>query len=133
MNICDTIQSPTVPLAAFLSALRAERTKLLTLGDPLSICLAFARDEEIVAESHSRMALALLSHDMFEGLFAKTALATDIELFDDFPSRYHVHAKRQHRWAHRQQARPVWDGPSSLVLRRQRMPAVPFRGRTVNH
>lgn len=42
---------------------------------------------------------ALLSHDMFEGLFAKTALATDIELFDDFPARYHVHAKRQHRWA----------------------------------
>lgn len=53
-----------VPLAAFLAALRAERTKLLTLGDPLSICLAFARDEEIVAKSHARMALALLSHDL---------------------------------------------------------------------
>jgi cellobiose phosphorylase len=42
---------------------------------------------------------ALLSHDLFEGLFARTALATDIELYDDFPARYHVHAKRQHRWA----------------------------------
>jgi len=33
---------------------------------------------------------ALLSHDLFEGLFARVALATDIELFDDFPSKYHV-------------------------------------------
>ncbi|MCO6431985.1 MAG: hypothetical protein J5J00_14090 [Deltaproteobacteria bacterium] len=41
---------------------------------------------------------AILSHDLFEGLFAKVALATDIELFDDFPSKYHVHARRQHRW-----------------------------------
>ncbi len=41
---------------------------------------------------------ALLSHDLFEGGFARCALATDIELFDDFPSKYHVHAKRQHRW-----------------------------------
>ena len=30
----------------------------------------------------------LLSHDLFEGIFARTALATDIELFDDFPSHY---------------------------------------------
>lgn len=40
----------------------------------------------------------LLSHDLFEGLFARTALATDIELFDDFPSKYNAYAKRQHRW-----------------------------------
>ena len=30
----------------------------------------------------------LLSHDLFEGIFARTALATDIELFDEFPSHY---------------------------------------------
>lgn len=41
---------------------------------------------------------ALLSHDLFEGIFARVGLATDIELYDDFPSKYHVHAKRQHRW-----------------------------------
>lgn len=40
----------------------------------------------------------LLSHDLFEGIFARVALASDIELYDDFPSKYHVHAKRQHRW-----------------------------------
>ena len=41
----------------------------------------------------------LLSHDLFEGIFARTALASDIELFDDFPSHYEAAAARQHRWA----------------------------------
>jgi cyclic beta-1,2-glucan synthetase len=41
----------------------------------------------------------LLSHDLFEGIFARTALATDIELFDEFPSHYEVSAMRQSRWA----------------------------------
>ncbi len=41
----------------------------------------------------------LLSHDLFEGLFARAALATDIELFDEFPSHYEAAASRQHRWA----------------------------------
>jgi cyclic beta-1,2-glucan synthetase len=42
---------------------------------------------------------ALLSHDLFEGLFARAGLVTDIELFEDFPARYEVAARRQHRWA----------------------------------
>lgn len=41
---------------------------------------------------------ALLSHDLFEGLFARVGLASDVELFDEFPTRYNVYAKRQHRW-----------------------------------
>src|SRR5271170_2733834 len=41
----------------------------------------------------------LLSHDLFEGIFARAALASDIELFDEFPSHYEVAAARQHRWA----------------------------------
>lgn len=64
MNMLETIRAPAAPLAAFLTALRSERAKLLTLGDPLSICLAFARDEAMVAESRARAALTLLSHDM---------------------------------------------------------------------
>lgn len=40
----------------------------------------------------------LLSHDMFEGIFARAGLASDIEVVEDFPSRYDVVAKRQHRW-----------------------------------
>src|SRR5262249_30080477 len=42
---------------------------------------------------------ALLSHDLFEGLFARAGLVSDIELFEEFPSSYEVSAARQHRWA----------------------------------
>ena len=42
---------------------------------------------------------ALLSHDLFEGIFARAGLVTDIELFEEFPSRYEEAAARQHRWA----------------------------------
>ncbi len=41
---------------------------------------------------------ALLSHDLFESLFARAALVTDIELLDDYPTSYLAYAKRQHRW-----------------------------------
>jgi cyclic beta-1,2-glucan synthetase len=42
---------------------------------------------------------ALLSHDLFEGIFARAGLVTDIELFDEFPSHYLEASARQHRWA----------------------------------
>ncbi len=42
---------------------------------------------------------ALLSHDLYEGVFARAGLVTDVELFDEFPSNYLVSAARQHRWA----------------------------------
>lgn len=41
---------------------------------------------------------AILSHDLFEGLFARTALLTDIELIDDYPQSYRAFFTRQHRW-----------------------------------
>jgi cyclic beta-1,2-glucan synthetase len=41
---------------------------------------------------------SLLSHDLFESLFARAALATDIELLDEYPTSYDAYAKRQHRW-----------------------------------
>jgi len=41
---------------------------------------------------------ALLSHDLFESLFARAALTTDIELLDDYPSSYEAYSKRLHRW-----------------------------------
>ncbi|HUL71931.1 MAG TPA: glucoamylase family protein, partial [Vicinamibacterales bacterium] len=41
---------------------------------------------------------ALLSHDLFEGLFARAALVTDVEVVDDYPSNVLAHARRQHRW-----------------------------------
>ena len=42
---------------------------------------------------------ALLSHDLFEGTFARAGFASDVEVVDDFPSRYDVSARRHHRWA----------------------------------
>jgi len=42
---------------------------------------------------------ALLSHDLFEGLFTRAGLVTDIELFEHAPSHYGVAAARHHRWA----------------------------------
>ncbi|HVS12514.1 MAG TPA: glucoamylase family protein [Thermoanaerobaculia bacterium] len=41
---------------------------------------------------------ALLSHDLFEGIYARTALVSDVELVDDYPSSVLAHARRQHRW-----------------------------------
>jgi cyclic beta-1,2-glucan synthetase len=41
---------------------------------------------------------AILSHDLFESLYARTALITDIEVVDDYPASVLAHARRRHRW-----------------------------------
>ncbi len=40
----------------------------------------------------------ILSHDLIEGAHVRVGLASDIELFDDFPQGYQSYAKRAHRW-----------------------------------
>lgn len=40
----------------------------------------------------------ILSHDLLESTYLRTALLTDIELFDDYPSTYLNYIKRNHRW-----------------------------------
>jgi cyclic beta-1,2-glucan synthetase len=40
----------------------------------------------------------LVSHDLFEGIHGRTALATDIVLFEEYPSHYTAYARRMHRW-----------------------------------
>ena len=40
----------------------------------------------------------MLSHDLFESIFARAALVSDIEFLDDYPTQYDTYAKRQHRW-----------------------------------
>jgi cyclic beta-1,2-glucan synthetase len=40
-----------------------------------------------------------LSHDLFESIYARCALVSDIEFFDEFPSHTEVAASREHRWA----------------------------------
>lgn len=41
---------------------------------------------------------ALVSHDLFEGLHGRAALASDIVLYEGFPARYPDFARRMHRW-----------------------------------
>jgi cyclic beta-1,2-glucan synthetase len=41
----------------------------------------------------------LLSHDLFEGIYARAGLASDVEVVEDFPARYDIAALRHHRWA----------------------------------
>ena len=40
----------------------------------------------------------LLSHDLIEGNYARAGLATDITVYDDYPTRYETYTRRKHRW-----------------------------------
>src|SRR5690606_7362000 len=60
----------------------------------------------------------MLSHDLFEGVFARAGLASDVELVEEFPARYDVAAKRQHRWARGDWQLLPW------LLRGGRLPAL---------
>ncbi|MFN2567820.1 MAG: glucoamylase family protein, partial [Gemmatimonadaceae bacterium] len=40
----------------------------------------------------------LLSHDLIEGNYARAGLATDIQVFDEYPTRYLTYTRRMHRW-----------------------------------
>ncbi len=70
---------------------------------------------------------ALLSHDLFEGLYARTALVTDVEVVDDYPRTVLAHSRRQHRWV-----RGDWQilrwlfpwVPSRTGRRRNRLPLI---------
>lgn len=64
MTLSKKIKLAPAPLAEFLVALRADRLRLLSLGDPLTICLAFARDEALVAHSPVHALLKKLGDDM---------------------------------------------------------------------
>ncbi len=69
----------------------------------------------------------LLSHDLFEGLYARTALVTDIEVVDDYPSSVLAHARRLHRWV-RGDWQILWwllpFVPSRTGLTRNRLPII---------
>ena len=40
----------------------------------------------------------ILSHDLLEACHARSALVSDVELYEDYPSRYNVDIDRRHRW-----------------------------------
>ncbi|NLL18613.1 MAG: glycosyl transferase, partial [Clostridia bacterium] len=41
---------------------------------------------------------SILSHDLLEGSYLRTGMATDVELIDGYPGTYSSYAARQHRW-----------------------------------
>ena len=67
---------------------------------------------------------ALLSHDLFEGMFARAALASDIEVVEEFPARYDADALRHHRWA-----RGDWQLLPWVLGRRPQKGSIPAIGR----
>jgi cellobiose phosphorylase len=40
----------------------------------------------------------ILSHDLLEGCYARSALLSDVQLYEDYPSRYDADVSRRHRW-----------------------------------
>jgi cyclic beta-1,2-glucan synthetase len=70
----------------------------------------------------------LLSHDLFEGIFARAGLASDVEVVEKFPSRYDVAAQRHHRWARGDWQLLPWifgRGPAAAARRpRSSVPAI---------
>jgi cyclic beta-1,2-glucan synthetase len=61
---------------------------------------------------------SLLSHDLFESSFARAGLATDVDLFEEFPTNYEVAARRHHRWV-----RGDWQLLPWILGRRASLPA----------
>jgi cyclic beta-1,2-glucan synthetase len=69
----------------------------------------------------------LLSHDLFEGTFARAGLASDIEVVEEFPARYDVAALRDHRWARGDWQLLPWImgmGPPTTTGRHSAIPAI---------
>jgi cyclic beta-1,2-glucan synthetase len=40
----------------------------------------------------------ILSHDLLEGSYARCGFASDIQFYEDYPSRYQIDINRRHRW-----------------------------------
>jgi cyclic beta-1,2-glucan synthetase len=40
----------------------------------------------------------LLSHDLFEGIYGRTALVTDVSVLEEYPARYLIFTRRLRRW-----------------------------------
>src|SRR4030042_6175427 len=72
----------------------------------------------------------LLSHDLFEGVFARAGLASDVEVVDEFPARYDIAALRHPRWARGDwQLLPWILGRGPVVSGDRKRAAIPAIGR----
>jgi cyclic beta-1,2-glucan synthetase len=57
---------------------------------------------------------AILSHDLLESVHARSALLSDVELYEDFPPRYPAEVSRRHRWIRGDWQIARWLLPSSF-------------------
>ncbi|RUO31902.1 glycosyl transferase [Aliidiomarina sedimenti] len=71
----------------------------------------------------------LLSHDLFEGIYARAGLASDVEVIEDFPASYDVAIKRQHRWTRGDWQLLSWVLNLSSSVPQTGSQAVPLLGR----
>ena len=65
---------------------------------------------------------ALASHDLFEGVHGRTALASDIVFFEQYPSLYAAFSRRMHRWVRGDWQLLPWLLPSVPSSTRKRLP-----------
>ncbi|RPJ00245.1 MAG: cyclic beta 1-2 glucan synthetase, partial [Candidatus Aminicenantes bacterium] len=70
----------------------------------------------------------ILSHDLIEGCFGRSALVTDIELVENLPSSYVADAGRRHRWTRGDWQIMGWifPWPRNASGRRTRNPLTPL-------
>ena len=54
----------------------------------------------------------ILSHDLLEGCYARAALLSDVQLYEEYPARYSADVARRHRWI-----RGDWQIASWLLTR----------------
>ncbi len=63
----------------------------------------------------------ILSHDLLEGAYARAGLLSDVELYEEYPSRYPVDVSRRHRWIRGDWQIAAWLLPSVRGLDDERV------------
>ena len=72
----------------------------------------------------------ILSHDLLEGCYARAGLLSDVQLYEEYPSRYSADVSRRHRWIRGDWQIARWllprvPGPDGRVCRRIRSRGCP--------
>ena len=64
----------------------------------------------------------ILSHDLIEGAYGRSALISDVTLYEEYPSRYATDMARRHRWIRGDWQIAGWLRPSVLNHAQRRIP-----------
>ena len=68
----------------------------------------------------------ILSHDLLEGCYARSGLLSDVQLYEEYPSRYSADVSRRHRWIRGDWQIARWLLPRVPARRRQAGSANPL-------